>query len=89
MGNEYLEKSWTDEEDEPICLVLTNIDLKLFLEQYEPYDLKYECGWKFRSKYGLFDEYIDKWIEKKNEGTITGNKGQRAMSKLMLNSLYR
>lgn len=36
----------------------------------------------------MFKEYIDKWIEVKNEGTQTHNKGQRTRAKLMLNSLY-
>lgn len=44
-SNEYLESS----QDEIVCLVLTNIDLKLFLEQYDVYDLEYVCGWKFKS----------------------------------------
>lgn len=84
LGNEYLENSG----NEIVCLVLTNVDLKLFFEQYDVENLKYECGWKFRSINGLFTDYIDKWIAKKNEATITGNKGQRAKAKLMLNSLY-
>lgn len=88
LGNEYLETSESVDGDSPICLILTSIDLKLFLEQYDVFDLKYECGWKFRSKDGLFTEYIDKWIARKNEATIIGNKGIRAMSKMMLNSLY-
>ena len=83
-SNEYLESS----EGEIICLVLTNIDLKLFLEQYNVYDLEYVSGWKFKSMKGLFTKYIDKWIARKNEGTITGNKGIRTSAKLMLNSLY-
>lgn len=37
---------------------------------------------------GMFKEYIDKWISKKNQATIEGNAGQRTTSKLMLNSLY-
>ena len=83
-SNEYLESS----DGEIICLVLTNIDLKLFLEQYNVYDLEYVSGWKFKSMKGLFTKYIDKWIARKNEGTITGNKGIRTSAKLMLNSLY-
>lgn len=83
-GNEYLESS----NNEIVCLVLTNIDLKLFFEQYNVYDLTYECGWKFKSMKGLFTSYIDKWIKVKNEATISGNKGQRTLAKLMLNSLY-
>lgn len=37
---------------------------------------------------GIFKEYIDKWITVKNEATLSGNKGQRTLAKLMLNSLY-
>lgn len=83
-GNEYLESSGT----EPVCLVLTNIDLKLFLEQYNVYELDYICGWKFKCMSGIFTNYINKWIERKNKATIEGNKGQRTLAKLMLNSLY-
>lgn len=37
MANEYLESSY----NKIVALVLTNIDLKLFLEQYNVYDLNY------------------------------------------------
>ena len=83
-GNEYLESS----RNELVCLVLTNIDLKLFLEQYNVYELEYVCGWKFKGMNGIFSDYIDKWITRKNNATILGNKGQRTLAKLMLNSLY-
>ena len=66
-ANEYLESS----KGEIVCLVLTNIDLKLFLEQYNVENLEYISGWKFRSLNGIFKSYIDKWIARKNEGTIT------------------
>lgn len=84
MPNEYLESS----NNEIVCLVLTNIDLKLFFEQYNVYDLEFVCGWKFKSVKGIFTEYIDKWITRKIEATKSGNKGQRTLAKLMLNSLY-
>lgn len=84
MANEYLESS----NNEIVCLVLTNVDLKLFFEQYNVYDLEFVCGWKFKSMKGIFTEYIDKWITRKIEATKTGNKGQRTLAKLMLNSLY-
>lgn len=83
-ANEYLESS----NNEIVCLVLTNVDLELFFEHYNVYDLKYECGWKFKSICGLFTKYIDKWIKRKNDATLSGNKGQRTLAKLMLNSLY-
>lgn len=83
-ANEYLESS----QNEIVCLVLTNVDLKLFFEQYDVYDLEYVCGWKFKAIQGIFKDYIDKWITRKNEATISGNKGQRTLAKLMLNALY-
>ena len=84
LSNEYIR----DSGDEAICLVLTNIDLKLFLEQYDIISIKCLCGWKFKSKTDIFNEYIDKWIERKIKASKEGNKGQRTLSKLMLNSLY-
>lgn len=84
IPNEYL----TSSNNEIVTLVLTNIDLKLFFEQYEIYNLKYIAGWKYKSCNFLFKEYIDKWIKIKNEATIEKNNGRRTMAKLMLNSLY-
>lgn len=84
VDNEYL----TDSGEEPVALTLTSVDLKLFLEQYDVWDLHYESGWKFKAMRGLFTEYIDKWIKVKNEATISGNKGIRQVAKIMLNSLY-
>lgn len=84
IPNEYLTTSNGDIE----VLTLTSIDLKLFLEQYEVDDLTYIEGWKFKSMNGIFDKYINKWTERKIKATIDGNKGQRQLAKLMLNSLY-
>ncbi len=84
VDNEYL----TSSGDEPVALTLTSIDLELFLEQYDVWDLEYESGWKFKGMRGLFTEYIDKWIKVKNDATISGNKGMRQVAKIMLNSLY-
>jgi len=82
--NEYLESS----QNEIVCLVLTSVDLKLFLEQYNVYDLEYVAGWKFKGTDILFKKYIDKWIARKNKATIEKNAGQRQIAKLQLNSLY-
>lgn len=83
--NEYL----TSSNNEIVALTLTNVDLKLFLEQYDVKELKYISGWKFKSIQGLFCNYIDKWMTRKIEAGKNHNKGQRTMAKLMLNSLYR
>ena len=84
LDNEYL----TSSNGDIVALTLTNVDLKLFLEQYDVEDLVYECGWKFKAIHGLFKNYIDKWIGIKNEATLSGNKGMRQVAKIMLNSLY-
>ncbi|MBQ9012854.1 MAG: hypothetical protein IJ094_04735 [Bacilli bacterium] len=84
IDNEYL----TSSNDEIVALTLTNVDLELFLEQYDVEDLVYVSGWKFKAMHGLFREYIDKWIQIKNESTLSGNKGMRQIAKIMLNSLY-
>ena len=82
--NEYLKSS----KNEIVCLVLTSVDLKLFLEHYNVYDLEYVSGWKFKATDILFKKYIDKWITRKNQATIEKNAGQRQIAKLQLNSLY-
>lgn len=82
--NEYLRSS----DNEIVALTLTNVDLKLFLEHYNVYDLEYLGGWKFKSLTGIFTNYIDYWMQVKIESTINKNYGMRALSKLMLNSLY-
>lgn len=83
--NEYIE----DSGDEEFVLTLTNIDLELFLDHYDVYDLEYLDGFMFRAKEGLFNDYIDYWTEKKIEAGKEGNKGKRQIAKLQLNSLYR
>ena len=84
VGTEYLESS----EGLPIVLTLTNVDLELFLSQYDTEDLKYICGWKFKAKYSLFNNYVDIWSTKKIESKKDDNKALYTICKLMLNSLY-
>lgn len=85
VRNEYLTDSGDEDE---VVMVMTNVDLELFLEQYETYNLRYIEGWKFQASTELFKPYIDKWMKVKIESTLNGNKGMRTLSKLMLNSLY-
>ena len=83
-ANEYLESS----NDEIVTLCLNSVDLELFLEQYDVYNLEYLSGWKFKSTKGLFNEYIDKWSNNKIQAKKDGNHGLYLISKLFLNSLY-
>lgn len=81
---EYLESS----NDEDVTLTLTNVDLDLFFEHYNVYNIEWNGGFKFRGAHDLFKDYIEKWIKVKNDATLSGNKGMRTLAKLMLNSLY-
>lgn len=84
VPTEYLSSS----NGESINLTLTNVDLKLFLEHYEIYDVSYNWGWKYKSSTKIFKRYIDYWNELKVKATKEGNKPLRTIAKLMLNSLY-
>lgn len=87
-GNEYLKTSQTSLGEDLVTLTLTNVDLKLFIEQYDVKEYTPNYGFKFRSIDKLFKDYIDKWIEVKIQATKDGNAGLRQIAKLMLNSLY-
>lgn len=84
LPNEYLESS----EGDIVTLVLTNVDLNLFLEHYDVYDIEYIAGWKFRGVKGLFTDYINYWTDRKIESKKNNNPSMYRISKLMLNSLY-
>lgn len=89
MPTEYLTSSKNDEGiDEPVVLALTNVDLKLFLDQYDVNIISWERGWKFKCIDTLFKEYIEKWTKRKIEAAKQGNKSMRQICKLMLTSLY-
>jgi len=70
--------------DDPVELVLTSVDLALFLDHYDIKFIKYLDGFKFKCKMGLFKDYIDYWGNIK----ATTKGAERQLAKLMLNSLY-
>ena len=80
VETEYLSSSNGD----MVQMTLTNVDLQLFLDHYNVYNLDYICGYRFKGAVGLFSEYIDHWMQIKE--TSTG--AIRQLAKLMLNSLY-
>lgn len=84
IPNEYVKSSNGD----LVTLTLTNIDLELFFNHYDVYDITYHSGWKFRALKGLFTQYIDYWSNKKIEAKKENNDALYRISKLMLNSLY-
>lgn len=84
MPTAYLHSS----EDEEVTLCLTSVDLELFLEHYDVYNITYHSGWKFKSTTGLFKDYIDKWMKIKIDSDLNGNLAMRTLAKLMMNALY-
>lgn len=84
VPTQYLSSS----DGEEVTMCLTSVDLELFFEHYNVYNVVYHSGWKFKSTMGLFTEYIDKWTKVKIESTLNGNKAMRTLAKLMLNALY-
>ena len=84
IPNEYVKSS----KGGIVSLVLTNVDLDLFFDQYDVREIEYHGGWKFRKAVGLFDDYVDHWIEEKIKAGKEGNAPMRQISKLLLNSLY-
>ena len=78
----------TSTHGEIVELTLTNIDLEIFLEHYKVKNICYTDGYKYKATYGIFDEYIDYWMDEKIEAEKEGNKPRRTIAKLKLNSLY-
>ena len=84
LPNQYLTNSGNTE----ITMCLTSVDLNLFFENYDIYNLEYVSGWKFKATTGIFDEYIDKCYQEKVKAKAENNGGLYLISKLRLNSLY-
>jgi hypothetical protein len=84
IPTEYL----TSSGEEEVTMTLTSVDLELFFEHYEVYNIEYHSGWKFKSTIGLFTEYIDKWTKVKIESKENDNYAMYILAKLMLNALY-
>lgn len=85
----FQETEWLKNSNgEDVDLYLTNIDLDLFLEHYNVYNIEYIDGMKFRTQLGTFNQHIDYWMEQKNKAKKDGNATMKNIAKLMLNSLY-
>ena len=80
----FMETEYLTEVDSVEELYLTSVDLKLFEDHYEVYDIEFIDGFYFQSRVGFFEDYIEYWgkIKEKETG------GKRQLAKLMLNSLY-
>ena len=85
-GSQYL----TTSDYEDVTLYLTSVDLKLFLEQYDVYNIEYISGWKFMAVKAndLFGKFVEKWSDVKIKSKEEGNNGMYLIAKLILNNLF-
>lgn len=84
IPNEYLSSS----NNELVTLTLCSPDYELFKENYHITNITYHGGWKFKECKGMFDDYINHWMEQKIKAGKEKNQPLRQIAKLMLNSLY-
>lgn len=80
----FMEHEYVTEIVEPTELYLTSIDLELFIEHYDVDVVEWCDAYVFNSAQGMFDAYIDYWMNVKANSTGA----VRMLAKLMLNSLY-
>lgn len=80
----FLATEYQENITEPITMMCTNVDLALWQDHYDMHILSYNGGWLFNGVQGVFNTFIDKWMQVKS--THTG--GMRTIAKLQLNSLY-
>lgn len=79
VGTEYQEHI-----KEPTTMMVTSVDLELWKDHYDLDIQSYNGSWMFRATRGMFNSYIDKWMEVK----INSTGGMKTLAKLHLNSLY-
>lgn len=80
---EYLESS-----NGLVELIMSKDDYELMHEQYDILQEDIVETWYFKCLDDLFKTYIDKWGEIKIQAGLDGNKTNREIAKLFLNSLY-
>lgn len=78
----------TEALEEAEILTLTSVDLELFFENYDVFDINYNCGYMMMGATGMFNDYIDHWYDVKSKSKEDGNMSMYYIAKLMLNSLY-
>lgn len=80
----YKQNEYIAESIEQTVLYLTSVDLQLFFDHYEVYNIRWLYGYKFKSAVGIFDDYVNHWYEMKKNSTGA----KRQIAKLMLNAFY-
>ena len=62
-NSSFLPTQYITDSEECVDLVLTNVDLELFLKHYDVFDIEWLGGYKFHGTKMIFNEYIDHFME--------------------------
>lgn len=86
INGEYYEYYKEDGEAKPVTITMTlsQVDYALIQEHYTLYNFEILDGCWFYAESGLFDEYIDKYMDIK----MNSKGAKRTEAKLFLNNLY-
>ena len=80
------EHEYVRETAEPVSIVLTSVDLELFMDNYDVDVWSWDGGFCFQACHGseIFGDYVDYWgeVKRNNKGAL------RTLAKLYLNNLY-
>lgn len=85
----FAENEWLTDLENPetaagVELTVTSVDWELISESYEIEELRWEGGYYYEAREGLFDEFIDYWYDIKRN-----SKGaKKQLAKIILNSFY-
>lgn len=83
-GSRFMTAEYVKDSEGPVEMWLTSVDYELFMDHYDVIEIAHIDGYMFKSRVGLFNDYIDYWMHLKE--TSTG--AIRELAKLMLNNLY-
>lgn len=84
-SNRYYDEELKEEKYEECVFTFTSVQLDRFLDSYNtPMGIEYIDGYLFKGSYGIFDKYIDTFMQLKE----IGKGAKKATAKLCLNSLY-
>lgn len=84
----FLPTEYVLDSNGEVTITVTSVDWLLIIQQYSVTVHEWIGGYSFKGSQSLFSEYVNKWVQVKNDATIQGNLGMRQIAKLMLNSLY-
>lgn len=83
-SHRFTSTEYQTEITDPVTMMVSSVDLELWEKHYHLDIHSYDGAWMFKGNRGVFQEYIDKWIQVK----INAKGGKRELAKLFLNSLY-